>query len=73
MFRQYYRRPYFLPPMAEAVEGNWFIVSSGESKTLSVSISGHHFHVAGEATEKVSSNPFLTPTTFSTPVTQAQF
>ena len=60
--------------MAEAVEENWFIVSSGESKTLSVSTSGHHFDMVGEATEKVSSNPFLTPTTFSMPaVTQAQF
>ncbi|KAL9963633.1 hypothetical protein ACROYT_G027159 [Oculina patagonica] len=37
VFRQYYRRPYFLPPMAEATEGNWFIVSSEESKTLTVS------------------------------------
>lgn len=73
MFRQYYRRPYFLPPMAEAVEENWFIVSSGESKTLSVSFSGHHFDVVGETTEKVPSKPCLTPTTFSTPVTQAQF
>ena len=73
VFRQYYRRPYFLPPMAEAVEENWFIVSSGESKTLNVSISGHHFDMVGEATEKGSSNPFLTPTTFSMPVTQAQF
>lgn len=36
VFRQYYRRPYFLPPMAEASEGNWFIVSSGENKTLNV-------------------------------------
>ena len=39
MFRQYYRRPYFLPPMAEADEGNWFIVSTGENKRLNVS---HH-------------------------------
>ena len=52
MFRQYYRRPYFLPPMAEAVEENWFIVSSGESKTLNVSISGHYFDMVREATEK---------------------
>ena len=43
VFRQYYRRPYFLPPMAEAVEGNWFLVSSGENKTLNVSfLTGHH-------------------------------
>ena len=39
MFRQYYKRPYFLPPMAEATEGNWFIVSSGKNRTLSVSFS----------------------------------
>ena len=39
VFRQYYRRPYFLPPMAEAVEGNWFLVSSGENQTLNVSFS----------------------------------
>ena len=37
VFRQYYRRPYFLPPMAEATEGNWFIVSSAQNKTLHVS------------------------------------
>ncbi|KAJ7392637.1 hypothetical protein OS493_010288 [Desmophyllum pertusum] len=30
VFRQYYRRPYFLPPMTEATEGNWFIVSKAE-------------------------------------------
>ena len=43
VFRQYYKRPYFLPPMAEAVEGNWFLVSSGENKILHVSFStGHH-------------------------------
>lgn len=71
VFRQYYRRPYFLPPMAEAVEGNWFIVSSGENKTLNVSFSGHHFDMVGEATDKISSNPFLTPRTCSTPVMQA--
>lgn len=39
VFRQYYRRPYFLPPMTEATEGNWFIVSKAENKTLSVSFS----------------------------------
>lgn len=37
VFRKYYRRPYFMPPMTEATEGNWFIVSLGENKTLSVS------------------------------------
>ena len=43
VFRHYYRRPYFLPPMAEAVEGNWFLVSSGENDTLDVSfLTGHH-------------------------------
>ncbi|XP_031554788.1 uncharacterized protein LOC116291718 [Actinia tenebrosa] len=36
-FRQFYRRPYFLPPMVEADEGNWMIVSSGGSKSLRVS------------------------------------
>ena len=38
VFRKYYRRPYFLPPMAEATEGNWFIVSSAQNKTLHVSL-----------------------------------
>lgn len=36
LFRKYYRRPYFMPPMTEGTEGNWFIVSLGENKTLSV-------------------------------------
>ena len=37
VLRKYYKRPYFLPPMAEAVEGNWFIVSSAQNMTLHVS------------------------------------
>ncbi|XP_068685909.1 uncharacterized protein [Montipora foliosa] len=37
LFRKYYRRPYFLPPMAEATEGNFFIVSLEQNKTLHVS------------------------------------
>ncbi|XP_067036007.1 uncharacterized protein [Acropora muricata] len=37
LFRKYYRRPYFLPPMAEATEGNFFIVSMGQKKSLHVS------------------------------------
>ncbi|KAK3754034.1 hypothetical protein QZH41_020301, partial [Actinostola sp. cb2023] len=36
--RKFYRRPYFLPPMVEAAEGNWMIISSGGSKSLKVII-----------------------------------
>lgn len=36
VLRKYYKRPYFLPPMAEAIEGNWFIVSSAQNMTLHV-------------------------------------
>lgn len=36
LFRKYYRRPYFFPPMAEATEGNFFIVSMGQKKSLQV-------------------------------------
>ena len=50
VFRQYYRRPYFLPPMAEAVEGNWFLVSSGENQSLNVSfLVNHHCDGAGDS------------------------
>ena len=34
VLRKYYKRPYFLPPMAEAVEGNWFIVSSAQNMNV---------------------------------------
>lgn len=37
VLRKYHKRPYFLPPMAEGVEGNWFIVSSAQNMTLQVS------------------------------------
>lgn len=36
VFRKFYQRPYFLPPMVESDEANFLIVSSGGSKTLKV-------------------------------------